>query len=85
MKACLVLTDAGSTRFWVREATAAARCCGFAIRGRTSSAAWIWRRACLDQFGLTAVNLNARSVIHAIAYYFKHREIRRLLPDCQGS
>ena len=72
MKACLVLTDAGSTRFQIEN------------YGRTQMLqirdAWPDIKRCLDlaaalleQFGLTAVNLTARSVIHPVAYYFKHR------------
>ena len=72
MKACLVLTDAGSTRFQIEN------------YGNTQMLqirdAWpdIKRSldlsaSLLDQFGLTAVSLSAKSVIHPIAYYLKHR------------
>jgi hypothetical protein len=72
MKACLVLTDAGSVRFQIKNY---GRKQMLAIRD-----AWPQIKRCLDlaarlleQFGLTAVNLNARSVIHPIAYYIKRR------------
>lgn len=74
MKACLVLTDAGSVRFQIEN------------YGRDQMLrireAWPDIKRCLDlaaslldQFGLTAVNLNARSVIHPVAYYIKHRNL----------
>lgn len=74
MKACLVLTDARSVRFQIRN------------YGRTQMLqirqAWPEIKRSLDlaaqlleQFGLTAVNLNARSVIHPLAYYIKHRRL----------
>ncbi len=74
MKACLVLTDAGSTRFQIENY---GRRQMLQIRD-----AWPDIKRCLDlaaslleQFGLTAVNLNARSVIHPLAYYFKRRDL----------
>jgi hypothetical protein len=74
MKACLVLTDAPSVRFQIENY---GRNQMLRIRG-----AWPEIKKCLDlaaslldQFGLTSVNLNARSVIHPIAYYIKHREL----------
>lgn len=74
MKACLVLTDAGSVRFQIKNY---GRKQMLAIRD-----AWPQIKRCLDlaarlldQFGLTAVNLNARSVIHPLAYYIKHRNL----------
>lgn len=74
MKACLVLTDAGSVRFQIENY---GRSQMLRIRD-----AWPEIKKCLDlaaslldQFGLTAVNLNARSVIHPIAYYIKHRKL----------
>jgi len=72
MKACLVLTDAGSVRFQIENYGKEQM-----LRIRE---AWPEIKQCLDlavrlleQFGLTAVNLNARSVIHPLAYYIKHR------------
>jgi hypothetical protein len=72
MKACLMLTDAGSVRFQIENY-------GHEQMLRIRDA-WPDIKRCLDlaaslleQFGLTASNLNARSVIHPIAYYFKHR------------
>jgi uncharacterized protein with ParB-like and HNH nuclease domain len=74
MKACLVLTDAGSVRFQIEN------------YGRNQMLqirdTWPDIKRCLDlaaglleKFGLTAVNLNARSVIHPLAYYIKHRNL----------
>jgi uncharacterized protein with ParB-like and HNH nuclease domain len=74
MKACLMLTDAGSVRFQIEN------------YGRdqmlTIRDAWPEIKRCLDiaaslleQFGLIGANLNARSVIHPIAYYIKHRNL----------
>jgi Protein of unknown function DUF262 len=72
MKSCLVLTDAGSVRFQIenygREQMLRIREAWPEIKRCLDLAASL-----LDQFGLTAVNLNARSVIHPLAYYFKHR------------
>jgi hypothetical protein len=72
MKACLVLTDAGSVRFQIENYGT-----NQMLRIRDS---WPEIKRCLDlavslldQFGLTAVNLSARSVIHPIAYYIKRR------------
>lgn len=72
MKACLVLTDAGSTRFQIENYGK--------DRMLVIRDAWPDIKRCLDfaaglleQFGLTAANLNARSVIHPLAYYMKHR------------
>jgi hypothetical protein len=74
MKACLVLTDAGSTRFAIQNYGKTRM---LAIRD-----AWPDIKRCLDlavslldQFGLTAVNLNARSVVHPLAYYIKNRNL----------
>ena len=74
MKACLVLTDAGSTRFAIQNYGKTRM---LAIRD-----AWPDIKRCLDlavslldQFGLTAVNLNARSVVHPLAYYIKRRNL----------
>jgi hypothetical protein len=74
MKACLVLTDAGSTRFAIQNYGKKRM---LAIRD-----AWPDIKKCLalavrllDQFGFTAVNLNARSVVHPLAYYIKQREL----------
>jgi hypothetical protein len=74
MKACLVLTDAGSVRFQIKNY---GRKQMLAIRD-----AWPQIKRCLylaarllEQFGLTAVNLNARSVIHPLAYYIKRRNL----------
>jgi hypothetical protein len=74
MKACLVLTDAGSVRFQIENYRLEQM-----LRIRE---AWPDIKRCLDlatslldQFGLTAVNLNARSVIHPLAYYIKHRDL----------
>lgn len=74
MKACLVLTDARSVRFQIRNY---GRTQMLAIRD-----AWPQIKRSLDlaaqlleQFGLTAVNLNARSVVHPLAYYVKHRNL----------
>src|SRR5262249_49162770 len=74
MKACLVLTDAGSVRFQIENYGSTQM---LKIRE-----AWPEIKRCLDlaaqlleQFGLTAMNLNARSVIHPLAYYFKHRNL----------
>jgi hypothetical protein len=39
----------------------------------------------LDQFGLIAVNLNARSVIHPLAYYIKHRGLDASYLTAKGS
>lgn len=72
MKACLVLTDSGSVRFQIENYGR--------LQMLTIRDAWPDIKRCLDlaaqlleQFGLTAVNLNARSVIHPLAYYIKHR------------
>jgi hypothetical protein len=74
MKSCLVLTDAGSVRFQIENYDRDQM-----LRIRDS---WPEIKRCLDlaaslleQFGLTAVNLNARSVIHPLAYYFKVRRL----------
>lgn len=74
MKSCLVLTDAGSVRFQIENYDRDQM-----LRIRS---AWPEIKRCLDlaaslleQFGLTAVNLNARSVIHPLAYYFKVRQL----------
>lgn len=74
MKACLVLTDANSTRFRIENYDTTRM---LAIRD-----AWPDIKKYLDlaaslleQFGLTAANLNARSVIHPVAYYLKHRRL----------
>lgn len=69
-----MLTDAGSVRFQIEN------------YGREQMLrirdAWPEIKRCLDlasqlleQYGLTAANLNARSVIHPLAYYFKHRKL----------
>ena len=74
MKACLVLTDASSVRFRIEN------------YGRRQMLqirqAWPEIKRCLDlaaslldSFGLTVANLNARSVVHPLAYYVKHREL----------
>jgi len=72
MKACLVLTDASSVRFQIenfkREQMLLIRDTWPDIKRCLDLAASL-----LDQFGLTSVNLNARSVIHPLAYYIKHR------------
>jgi hypothetical protein len=72
MKACLVLTDATSVRFRIenfkREQMLRIRDAWPEIKRSLDLAASL-----LDQFGLTAVNLTARSVIHPLAYYIKHR------------
>jgi hypothetical protein len=74
MKACLVLTDAGSVRFQIenygRDQMLRIRDAWPEIKRSLDIAASL-----LDQFGLTAVNLNARSVIHPIAYYIKRRQL----------
>jgi hypothetical protein len=72
MKACLVLTDATSVRFQIEN---------YGTRQMLQIRdAWPDIKRCLDlaaqlldQFGLTAVNLSAKSVIHPVAYYIKHR------------
>jgi hypothetical protein len=73
MKACLVLTDAGSVRFRIenygRRQMLEIRQAWPEIKRSLDLAASL-----LEQFGLTAVNLNARSVIHPLAYYLKHRQ-----------
>lgn len=84
MKSCLVLTDARSVRFQIEN------------YGRDQMlrirSAWPEIKRCLDlaaslleQFGLTAVNLNARSVIHPLAYYFKHRQLDASYLTARGS
>ena len=74
MKACLVLTDAGSVRFRIenygRKQMLEIRKAWPEIKRSLDFAASL-----LEQFGLTAVNLNARSVIHPLAYYIKHRQL----------
>jgi hypothetical protein len=74
MKASLVLTDAGSVRFRIenygRTQMLQIRDAWPEIKRSLDLAATL-----LDQFGLTAVNLNARSVIHPLAYYVKHRRL----------
>jgi hypothetical protein len=74
MKACLVLTDARSVRFQIRNY---GRRQMLLIRDQWPQIKrWLDLAASLlDQFGLTAVNLNARSVIHPVAYYMKHRNL----------
>lgn len=74
MKACLVLTDARSVRFQITNYDMQ--------RMLLIRSSWPQIKRCLDlaaslldQFGLTAVNLTARSVIHPLAYYFKHRNL----------
>jgi hypothetical protein len=74
MKSCLVLTDAASVRFQIENYDRDQM-----LRIRSS---WPDIKRCLDlaaslleQFGLTAVNLNARSVIHPLAYYVKTRAL----------
>jgi hypothetical protein len=72
MKACLVLTDASSVRFQIenfkREQMLLIRDTWPEIKRCLDLAAGL-----LEQFGLTAGNLNARSVIHPLAYYIKRR------------
>lgn len=74
MKACLVLTDATSVRFQIknygRTQMLAIRDAWPEIKRSLDLAAQL-----LELFGLTAGNLNARSVIHPLAYYVKHREL----------
>lgn len=74
MKACLVLTDAGSVRFQIenygKKQMLRIRDEWPAIKRALDLAASL-----LDQFGLTAINLNARSVVHPIAYYIKRRHL----------
>jgi uncharacterized protein with ParB-like and HNH nuclease domain len=72
MKACLVLADSSSVRFRIENY---GRDQMLLIRDT-----WPDIKRCLDlaaslleQLGLTAANLNARSVIHPLAYYIKHR------------
>ncbi len=83
MKACLMLTDAGSVRFQIenygREQMLRIRDAWPEIKRYLDLAASL-----LDQFGLTAVNLNARSVIHPIAYYFKHRDLDASYLNAKG-
>ena len=74
MKACLVLTDAGSVRFQIKNY---GRDQMLVIRRewpQIKRCLWL-ARMLLDQFGLAAVNLNARSVIHPLAYYMKRRNL----------
>jgi hypothetical protein len=72
MKACLMLTDAGSVRFQIEnyglEQMLRIRDAWPEIKRSLGLAVSL-----LEQFGLTASNLNARSVIHPISYYMKHR------------
>jgi hypothetical protein len=74
MKACLVLTDAGSVRFRIenygRKQMLEIRQAWPEIKRSLDLVASL-----LEQFGLSAVNLNARSVIHPLAYYLKHRQL----------
>jgi len=74
MKACLVLTDAGSVRFQIenygRKQMLQIRDSWPEIKRSLDLAASL-----LNQFGLTAINLNARSVIHPVAYYIKRRQL----------
>ncbi len=84
MKACLVLTDATSVRFRIenfkREQMLRIRDLWPEIKRSLDLAASL-----LDQFGLTAVNLNARSVIHPLAYYIKHRGLDASYLTAKGS
>ena len=84
MKACLVLTDASSVRFQIenfkREQMLRIRDEWPEIKRSLDLAASL-----LDQFGLTAVNLNVRSVIHPLAYYIKHRELDTSYLTAKGS
>ena len=84
MKACLVLTDATSVRFQIenfrREQMLRIRDEWPEIKKCLELAASL-----LDQFGLTAVNLNARSVIHPLAYYIKHRSLDASYLTAKGS
>jgi len=84
MKACLVLTDAGSTRFQIENYGKE--------RMLTIRNAWPDIKRCLDlaaqlleQFGLTAANLNARSVIHPLSYYIKHRGLDASYLEAKGT
>ena len=74
MKACLVLTDARSVRFRIEnygnQQMLQIRQAWPEIKRSLDLAASL-----LEQFGLTAVNLNARSVIHPLSYYIKHRQL----------
>lgn len=72
MKACLVLTDANSVRFQIANFDTSRM---LAIRS-----AWPEIRTylnlgvkLLEEYGFSAGNLTARSVIHPIAYYLKRR------------
>jgi hypothetical protein len=84
MKACLVLTDATSVRFRIenfkREQMLRIRDAWPEIKRSLDLAAGL-----LDQFGLTAANLNARSVIHPVAYYIKHRSLDASYLTAKGS
>jgi hypothetical protein len=84
MKACLVLTDATSVRFRIenfkREQMLRIRDAWPEIKRSLDLAASL-----LDQFGLTATNLNARSVIHPLAYYIKHRDLDASYLTAKGS
>jgi Protein of unknown function DUF262 len=84
MKACLVLTDATSVRFRIenfkREQMLRIRSEWPEIRRSLDLAASL-----LDQFGFTAANLNARSVIHPLAYYIKYRGLDTSYLTAKGS
>jgi hypothetical protein len=84
MKACLMLTDASSVRFQIenfkREQMLRIRDEWPEIKRSLDLAASL-----LDQFGLTAVNLNVRSVIHPLAYYIKHRDLDASFLTAKGS
>lgn len=84
MKACLVLTDATSVRFRIenfrREQMLRIRDEWPEIKKCLDLAASL-----LDQFGLTVVNLNARSVIHPLAYYIKRRALDASYLTAKGS
>ena len=73
MKACLVLTDASSVRFQIAnfdtERMLAIRTAWPEIRRYLNLAVRL-----LEEYGFSAGNLTARSVIHPIAYYLKIRE-----------
>lgn len=83
MKACLVLTDAGSVRFQI-ENYGKKRMLEIRDSWPEIMRCLDLAASLLDQYGLTSVNLSARSVIHPIAYYIHHRKLDAAYLTAQG-